>query len=192
MREYSVLKTLHNNKRLQLLLGLLFGIIFGFLLQKGQVTRYNVLIGQLLLTDFTVIKIILSAIAVGMLGVHLLVKFNLAELHIKPGSAGASLPGGILFGIGFGLLGYCPGTISGASGQGSLDAILAGVPGIIIGTMIFASLFPKLDSTILNKGDFGKLTIDKLIGVSKWTAIAIVEILIILTLLGIEFFYPTP
>lgn len=88
---FKMRKKLQNNKTAQLILGLLFGIVFGFLLQKGGVTEYNILIGQLLLTDYTVIKIILTAIAVGMLGVHILVKFDLTQLHIKRGSWGASL-----------------------------------------------------------------------------------------------------
>ncbi|RPH92449.1 MAG: YeeE/YedE family protein, partial [Lysobacterales bacterium] len=53
----------------QLGLGLLFGIVFGFLLQKGGVAKHEVLMGQFFLTDFTVIKVMLTAIIVGMLGI---------------------------------------------------------------------------------------------------------------------------
>jgi len=49
------------------MIGLFIGILFGFLLQKGGVTKYDVIIGQLLLTDFTVVKIMLSAVITGML-----------------------------------------------------------------------------------------------------------------------------
>jgi hypothetical protein len=52
--------------------GLVFGIVFGFLLHKGGVTNYDVIIGQLLLTDFTVLKIMLSAVVVGAIGIHTL------------------------------------------------------------------------------------------------------------------------
>lgn len=65
--ERKMLKILHENTNLQLSIGLLTGILFGFLLQKGGVTRYDVIIGQLLLTDFTVVKIMLSAVVTGML-----------------------------------------------------------------------------------------------------------------------------
>jgi len=50
----------------QLLLGLLFGVAFGFLLQKGGVAKFDILIGVLLLENFTVVKVMLSAIIVGM------------------------------------------------------------------------------------------------------------------------------
>ncbi|HPJ48542.1 MAG TPA: hypothetical protein PK162_06635 [Synergistales bacterium] len=54
----------------QLLWGLAFGIAFGFLLQKGGVTKYDIIAGQLLLKDFTVVKVMLSAILTGMVGIY--------------------------------------------------------------------------------------------------------------------------
>lgn len=125
---FDMLKQVHDNKRLQLLLGFLMGIFFGFFLQKGQVTRYDVLMGQLLLTDFTVIKVILSAILVGMLGIYPLKRRGYIELHRKSGSIGSTVIGSLIFGIGFALLGYCPGTAVGAVGQGSL-MLCSGDPG---------------------------------------------------------------
>ena len=163
-----MLTGLHEKKNLQLTLGLLIGIIFGFLLQKGGVTDYNVIIGQLLLTDFTVVKIMLAASITGMLGVHLLRSLGLAQLHPKPGSFGASVIGGLLFGIGFGILGYCPGTVAGAVGEGALDALFGGVIGMLIGAGVFAALYPKLQQTILSKGDFGELTLPTLFKVNAW------------------------
>jgi uncharacterized membrane protein YedE/YeeE len=163
-----MLTGLHEKKNLQLVLGLLIGIVFGFLLQKGGVTDYNVIIGQLLLTDFTVVKIMLAASITGMLGVHLLRSLGLAQLHPKPGSFGASVIGGLLFGIGFGILGYCPGTVAGAVGEGALDALFGGVIGMLIGAGVFAALYPKLQQTILSKGDFGELTLPTLFKVNAW------------------------
>lgn len=62
-----MLKRLQAQKNAQLVIGLGAGILFGFLLQKGGATYYDVIIGQLLLTDFTVVKIMLSAVVTGML-----------------------------------------------------------------------------------------------------------------------------
>ncbi|MBS3905974.1 MAG: hypothetical protein KGZ49_02950 [Syntrophaceae bacterium] len=62
-----MLKILYQNTNLQLFIGLLTGILFGLLLQKGGVTKYDVIINQLLLIDFTVVKIMLSAVVTGML-----------------------------------------------------------------------------------------------------------------------------
>ena len=94
----------------QLLLGAFFGVLFGFFLQKGGVAKYHVLIGALLLEDFTVMKVMLTAIVVGCVGVFSLHALGLVKLHIKPTRYAANIIGGLLFGVGFALLGYCPGT----------------------------------------------------------------------------------
>ncbi|MBM4340873.1 MAG: YeeE/YedE family protein [Deltaproteobacteria bacterium] len=181
-----MLATIHNQKRSQLVIGLGVGIIFGFLLQKGGVTRYDVIIGQLLLTDFTVVKIMLSAVVTGMIGVHLLRDLKLAQLHPKPGSLGSSLVGGLIFGIGFGLLGYCPGTLAGAIGQGSLDALLGGLIGILIGAGLFSEFYPILDKTILNKTQFGEITLPQWLKINPWLLILPLSIGIIALLYLIE------
>lgn len=103
----------------QLLLGVLFGVIFGFLLQKGGVAKYHVLLGALLLEDFTVMKVMLTAIIVGSVGIFSLHAFGLVKLDIKPTRYAANIIGGLLFGVGFGLLAYCPGTGAAALGQGN-------------------------------------------------------------------------
>jgi len=166
-----VLKRLRQRKRIQLLLGLLIGTAFGFLLQKGGLTNYGTIIGQLLLRDFTVLKVMVTAIVTGMLGIYVLRHFGLASLHPKPGSVGSSVIGGLLFGVGFGLLGYCPGTIAGAVGQGSIDALLGGAVGILIGAALFASLYPVLETAILHLGDFGKLTFPELLKTRSWVVV---------------------
>jgi hypothetical protein len=169
-------KTLHAKNNIQLMIGLFMGILFGFLLQKGGVTQYDVIIGQLLLTDFTVVKIMLSAVVTGMLIVHLLRSLGLAQLHPKPGSVGSSVIGGLIFGIGFGILGYCPGTLAGAVGQGSLDALFGGIIGILIGAGIFAELYPELEKTILNRGHFGDITWPQLLEVNSWWVVLPVSV----------------
>ena len=166
-----MLKTIHEKQGLQLLFGLLMGIVFGFLLQKGGATQYDVIIGQLLLTDFTVVKIMLSAVVVGKIGVHLFRGLGMAKLHPKPGSVGSTVIGGLIFGVGFGILGYCPGTMVGAVGQGSLDALFGGIVGMLIGAGIFSEMYPKLERSILNKGYFGDLTWPQLLKKNHWAVI---------------------
>jgi hypothetical protein len=171
-----MLTSLHNRKGTQLLLGLFLGLAFGFLLQKGGVTSYDVIINQLLFRDFTVVKIMLSAMVTGMIGVHILRSLKLAQLHPKVGSAGSTVPGALIFGIGFGTLGYCPGTVAGAVGQGALDALLGGVVGILIGAALYAAVYPKLKASLLGKGDFGDLTFPRLFRVNPWVLVIPVAI----------------
>jgi uncharacterized protein len=134
----------YENKKLQLVLGLLIGIVFGFLLQKGGATKYDVILDQLRLLDFTVLKIMLSAVIVTMLGISFLYPRGKIQLHPKPGSIKNSVVGGLIFGVGFAILGYCPGTIAGAVGNGYLDGLIGGMNGIIIGSGIFASMYSTL------------------------------------------------
>jgi uncharacterized protein len=166
--------------------GLVMGILFGFLLQKGGVTKYDVILGQLLLTDFTVVKIILTAILTGMIGIYAMKSLGWVELSVKSGSWGMNGIGGLIFGVGFALLGYCPGTIAGAIGNGSLDALVGGLAGIWIGSGLFAALYPKLRSGILKKGDFGDLTLPKLFNVSDWLVVIPASVLIVVVLMWIE------
>lgn len=149
----------------QLVLGMLFGILFGFLLQKGGVAKYHILIGALLLEDFTVVKVMLTAIVVGSLGIFTLYAMGLVKLHVKPTRYGANIIGGLLFGIGFGLIGYCPGTGAAALGQGNWDAI-PGVIGLIAGAYLFAELSSWLGKTVMTWGDRGKLMLPEVVGVS--------------------------
>jgi uncharacterized protein len=181
-----MLEKLHQSKGPRYLLGLIFGFCFGFLLQKGGVARYEVIMRQLLLEDFTVLKIILTAIAVGMVGVYAMKQAGWIELHKKSGSLGTSVPGPLLFGIGFGLLGYCPGTGIGAVGHGALDA-LVGVAGMLIGSSLYAAVYPRLKDGVLKRGSFGDKTLIDLLPIqSPWAAIIPVILLIAGLLWGLE------
>ncbi|MEJ5310799.1 MAG: DUF6691 family protein [Anaerolineae bacterium] len=183
-----MLTKLHTNRRLQLVLGLLAGIAFGFLLQKGGVTNYDVILGQLLLTDFTMLKVMLSAVVTGMIGVHALRSLGLARLHPKSGSVGRTVVGGLIFGVGFAVLGYCPGTISGAIGQGSLDALIGGTVGILVGSWLFATFSPKLQKPVLSKGDFGPLTLPELLKVNAWVVVVPAAVILTTFLFALERF----
>jgi len=180
-----MLSTIHKNKPLQMIMGLIAGIMFGFLLQKGGVTKYDIIVGQLLLTDFTVVKIMLSAVVVGMIGVHLLKAMKLATLHPKTGSWNTAIWGGLIFGIGFAVLGYCPGTVAGAVGQGSMDALIGGVAGIIAGAGIFAALYPRMQQW-LGKGMFMNITFPAQFNINEWVIIIPLSGLIIWLLYIIE------
>lgn len=179
-------KTKRFEDKSTLLWGLTFGIVFGFLLQKGGATKYDVIIGQLLLNDFTVLKIMLSAVLTGMIGVYAMKSFGWVQLNPKSGSAGMNIIGGLIFGVGFAVLGYCPGTIAGAIGNGYLDATVGGLAGILIGTGLFAALYPKLSHGILKKGYFGDLTLPRLFKVNDWIVVVPVAVLIILLLYWLE------
>jgi uncharacterized membrane protein YedE/YeeE len=153
-----------------LMYGLVTGILFGFFLQKGRVLRYDKQLGALRFQDFTIIKFMLSHIIVAMIGVYLLYDLGLVKLSIKATILGGVVVGGLLFGIGWGLLGYCPGTSLGALGEGRWDAIW-GIMGMLVGAGLFAEMYPFLKATVLTWGNYGKITIPQVLGVNHWLVI---------------------
>lgn len=152
--------------------GLVTGILFGYLLQQGRVLRYDKQLGALRLIDMTIVKFMLSTILVGMVGVYLLKDLGMVSLSIKSTALGANILGGLIFGIGWGFLGYCPGTSAGALGEGRWDA-LWGVLGMLAGAAIFAEFYPFLTKNVLTWGVFGKITLPNVLGVSHWLIIPV-------------------
>lgn len=148
---------------LKLFLGFVTGVLFGFFLQKGQVAKFQVILGQLLLKNWTVVKIMATAVAVGTLGVHWLVTQGLADLHIQAAVLGRLIPGAILFGIGMAVFGLCPGTSVAACGQGARDAF-AGVAGMFTGALLYVFAYPALRSFFEASPDWGKVTLAELAG----------------------------
>ena len=162
-----------------LVYGLITGILFGFFLQKGRVLRYDKQIGALLLQDMTIVKFMLSHIAVAMVGVYFLYDMGIVKLSLKPMIVGAVVIGGLIFGLGWGLLGYCPGTSLGALGEGRTDAIW-GIAGMLVGAGIYAEAYPYLQKTVLTWGNYGKITIPQVLGVNHWIVIIPFVILTVL------------
>lgn len=151
----------------KLALGLLTGIVFGFLLQKGRAAKFHVIIGQFLLKDWTVVKIMGTAVVVGAIGVYALVAMDLASLHVKPLLWGGVVIGAVCFGIGIAVFGYCPGTSVAACGEGRRDAMV-GVLGMLVGAAVYVALFPVLQPVIKGLGDAGEITLPQVTGTSPW------------------------
>ncbi len=149
----------------QLAYGLVTGLLFGFLLQKGRVLRYDKQLGALRLKDMTIVKFMLSSVIVGMVGIYLLNDLGLATLSIKATILGPVILGALIFGFGWGLLGYCPGTSMGALGEGRWDA-LWGILGMIVGAGLFAEVYPALETTVYTWGNLGRITLPQALGIS--------------------------
>lgn len=166
-------------------LGLVTGILFGFLLQKGRVLRFDKQVGAMLLRDMTIFKFMLSAILVGMVGILLLSDLEIINLSHKPMNVGAVVFGGAFFGVGWAIMGFCPGTSVGALGEGRWHAIFA-IIGMIVGAAIYAELYPFFKSTVLAWKDFGKVGLSDGMGVSHWVIVPIFWVGVIALFIGFE------
>jgi len=155
-----------------LLLGLVTGILFGFFMQKTRVIRYDKQLGALRLKDMTIVKFMLSSVLIGMAGVYLLKDLGLVKLSLKSTNLGGNIMGGLTFGLGWGLLGYCPGTALGAVGEGRWDGIW-GILGMVAGAAVYAETYPWLKRTVLTWADYGKLTLPQVLGINPWIVIGL-------------------
>lgn len=158
---------------IELIAGLCVGILFGFLLQKANVTRFSTIVGQLILKNFTVMKVIMTAIAVGSIGLYSLKYFFPdTELMISSTTLLAAAIGGGIFGIGMAVLGYCPGTCVGALAEKGKDAWF-GVLGMICGAGIYAEVFAWIKQNIKPDDQINKMTLAEYFGVTPWLFIAL-------------------
>ena len=154
-----------------LVASVLLGAIFGVLLHRGGVANYNVIVNQFRFRDFTVLKIMMTAIIVGGLGVLALNSAGLANYHIKAANMLGVVLGAAIFGVGMVLYGYCPGTGLAAVATGRLDA-LAGLAGMMVGGIAYALTFDWVAANILPVGAYGKLRLPELLGLPEWVCYA--------------------
>jgi len=164
---------------MSLFYGIVTGIIFGFLLQKAHVLRYDKQVGALRLMDMTIVKFMLSAIVVATVGIYFLKDMGLIQLDMKSTSVGAQMIGGALFGAGWGLLGYCPGTAAGALGEGRIDG-LWGIFGMLCGGALYALAYPFMETHIERIGSYGKISLPQVIGLNHWIIILLLTAVSIL------------
>ncbi len=156
----------------ELLTGAVTGILFGFLMQKAQVIRYDRQLAALRLKDMTIVKFMLTTILVAMVGIYLLFDLGLIKLSVKPLVLGGNIVGGLIFGIGWAIVGYCPATAMGALGEGRYDSIF-GLLGMVLGAGIYAELYPTMKATVLTWGNLGKITLPTALGVNHWIVVVV-------------------
>ena len=156
----------------ELLTGAVTGLLFGFLLQKAQVIRYDKQLAALRLQDMTIVKFMVTNILVAMVGIYILYDLGLVKLSVKETILGGNIIGGLIFGIGWAIVGYCPATAMGALGEGRYDSLF-GLLGMVFGAAVYAEAFPLMKRTVLTWGDFGKLTLPGLLGIPHWIVITV-------------------
>jgi uncharacterized membrane protein YedE/YeeE len=144
-----------------ILLTIFLGFLFGAILQYARLNRYNVISGMATLENYAVAKAIAVAIGVGAVLIAIEIGLGFATYHIKPLILGGIAIGGILFGVGMAILGYCPGTLPVSLGEGSVDALL-GIIGGLVGGFVYTLIFPSIQSIL--GPDLGTISLYTLLG----------------------------
>jgi uncharacterized protein len=135
-----------------LLIAFAIGVAFGFALERAGLGSARKLTGQFFFRDFTVLKVMFSAILTAMLGTFWLGRLGLIDvafLYIPDTHLLPQLAGGAIFGLGFALAGLCPGTscVSAATGRGDGAAVVAGLfAGVTATGLFFSRLQPFYES----------------------------------------------
>ena len=166
---------------------LLIGIAFGFCLERAGLGDARKLAGQFYLADFTVLKVMFSAIVTAMLGAFWLARLGVLDLHavyIPETYLVPQLAGGLLFGAGFVAAGLCPGTscVAAASGRGDGAMVVAGMfAGVLATGLAFAPLRAFYESTAR-----GPLTLPQLLRVPYGVVVFAVVLMALATFAGAE------
>jgi uncharacterized membrane protein YedE/YeeE len=139
------------------IVALILGVFFGFALNKAGLTKYHKIVNVFRFTDMAVLKFMMTALVVSMSGLYGLRGLGLITFPAVPATyIAGNLVGGLIFGFGMALSGYCPGTCAAGAGEGKLDYIVPGLLGFLTGAVIYGmtyeSVFPSI-SAIANYGN---------------------------------------
>ncbi len=154
------------------------GILFGFVLERAGFGDARNLVNIFYFRDMRVLRVMFTAIVtcmaglivlsfVGLLDYSMLLQYSLLKTYLWP-----QLVGGLVFGIGFVVGGYCPGTSVVAVASGKIDAIVFFV-GLIAGVWVFAAGWP-LWGAFYKSADLGRVTLWQTLNIPMTvTAVAI-------------------
>ena len=151
-----------------LIIALIAGIGFGFVLEQAGFSSTKKLVGLFYGYDFTVLKVFFTAGVTAMIGVLLLAQWGLLDLsliYINPTFLWSALLGGAIMGVGFIIGGFCPGTSVCAASIGKLDGV-AFVFGGGLGVIAFAEGYPLVKSIYLSEA-WGGVLMNEMLGMSK-------------------------
>jgi len=179
-----------DHRELGLVVAVLIGFAFGFVLERAGFGRGDKLAAQFYFYDMTVFKVMFSAIVTAMLGVMVASGVGLVDLKVLSEGAVSTtylwsmIIGGVLLGFGFIISGYCPGTSAVAASSGSLDGLFTFL-GVIGGSMLYAEAYPVLGK-LYGLGDKGQLFLYDLLKVPAPVVAMAVTVMALAMFLGAE------
>jgi hypothetical protein len=154
--------------------GLLAGLLFGYALESAGFASPRKLTAQFRLTDWSVFKVMFTAVIVCAVGLYAADAAGLIEagsIYIPTTYFWATLTGGVLVGAGMAIGGYCPGTSVAALASGRLDAVLF-MLGMVLGTQVFAAVYEPLKGFYLAAAGPQAQTLPQLFGAPAGVVLA--------------------
>lgn len=153
-----------------LVMALLLGLAFGFVLERAGFGSGCKLTAQFRLTDWSVFKVMFTAIVFTAVGLYVLELAGVVQaeaVYVPIPYLWAIAAGGALIGAGFAVGGYCPGTSAVGLMTGRIDALVF-FAGLLIGTLLFAAYFPEFDA-LTTAGEFTRGDrLPQALGMPEW------------------------
>ena len=175
-----------------ILSGLIVGILFGFALQRGRFCMNSAFRDIILLKEYTLLKAVIVAIIVSMLGFHVMASLGIVQLNPKSFFWGANIVGGFIFGMGMVLAGGCASGTTYRVGEGMVGSFIALLgfmtSAVITGSGALSGIKSYLQTTTkITVPDPGSLitpasrspTLANVIGVDPWIIVIVIAILAI-------------
>ena len=128
------------------LAAMLLGVGFGFCLERAGFGSSRRLAGMFYLRDMTVLKVMFAAMITAMLGLQLAQALGIIgadQIYFLPTVYGAQIAGGLIFGVGFAIGAWCPGTAAVGAASGRIDAIFF-LAGAMAGSVLFNELYSAM------------------------------------------------
>lgn len=173
---------------LAITVGIAMGIVFGVALEKSRVFEPGIIVGQMQMKNFIMLKVFLTAVATGAVVLAALNGFGYVKLAPKAALYSADIIGGLMLGAGIALAGACPGTTLAQVGAGYRDALFT-LAGGLCGAVAFTYAQPALSKTFLAQGG-GKIIFTDLIGVPYWMGALVLAAALVVVLVVLEAWRP--
>lgn len=163
-------------------LPLVFGFLFGWALQKAGLSHYHKIVNVFRMKDMAVLKFMMSAMATGLIGTYIVVALGWATIpDVRATYLLGNVVGGLIFGVGMAVGGFCPGTVIAGAGQGSLDYLIPGGLGFLAGASLFAHTYESVFNRLVTVANYGNVTLFDWWDLNKWlTIIVFVEFVVLL------------
>jgi hypothetical protein len=163
--------------------GLLVGVLFGFVLQRGRFCMNSAFRDIILGQDFTLFKALGAAILVSMIGFSIMAMMGIITLAPKPLMWGANVVGGLVFGMGMVLAGGCASGITYRAGEGMVGAMVAiagfGLAGLMTAAGVLKPISAYLQNTKIMTADDKPLTLANFFGLDLKFTMLILAVIII-------------
>ena len=154
------------------LAALVIGLAFGAVLQRSGLSRYDRIANVYRLHDLTVLKVLLSALLTGAIALQVMEALGVGVAPPVALTYGwGNVIGGIVFGVGMALSGFCPGTIAAGAGEGRLDYLIPGALGLFAGAVTYGLVYERVMPILARTAR--AITLPALLHVEPWLTIVV-------------------